>query len=112
MMRGFAIIALIIFLGINPGLTTAAPSAHNQPQIDLIESEPPDHLYPVVLAAGALAGVMTVNWLTYNVGKLPLYIGVETLSPPVSPAAAAASRIFVITSGVLGAWIADILYQQ
>lgn len=109
MMRGFAIIALIIFLGLNPGLTTAAPIT--QPQIDLIESEPPDHIYPVVLAAGALAGVMTVNWLTYNVGKLPLYIGVETLSPAVSPAAAAASRIFVITSGVLGAWIADILYR-
>lgn len=111
MMRGLAIIALIVFLGLNPGITPAATSTQSQPQIDLIESEPPDQVYPFVLAAGALAGVMTVNWLTYNVGKLPLYVGVETLSPPVSPAAAAASRIFVITSGVLGAWIADVLYR-
>jgi len=113
-MRGFAIIALITLLGLTPTLTSAATNTQKQatkPPADLIESEPPDHLYPLVLAAGALAGVVSVNWLTHGVGTLPLYVGIETMAPAVSPAAAAASRIFVITSGVLGAWIADAFYQ-
>lgn len=70
-----------------------------------------DKMYPLALAAGALAGVAAVNLLTYGVGALPLVIGTETAAPIISPAAAAASRIFVITSGVLGAWIADALYR-
>ncbi|CAK0768300.1 membrane hypothetical protein [Gammaproteobacteria bacterium] len=110
MMRGFAIISLIALIGLTPSLTSAAQSAQKQP-VDLIESAQPDHVYPLVLAAGALAGVVSVNWLTYGVGTIPLRVGIETTAPAVSPAAAAASRIFVITSGVLGAWIADFLYQ-
>ncbi|HAS51476.1 MAG TPA: hypothetical protein DCS21_06950 [Gammaproteobacteria bacterium] len=71
-----------------------------------------DALYPLVLTAGALAGVAAVNVLTYGVGSLPLVIGAETAAPIITPAAAAASRIFVITSGVIGAWMADSLYTR
>jgi len=112
-MRRFAIIALIALTGLAPSLVSAASTpkqATKQPSV-LIESEPPDQIYPIVLAAGALVGVVGVNWLTYGVGTLPLFVGVETSAPAVSPAAAAASRIFVITSGVLGAWIADLIYR-
>lgn len=109
-MRRCAIIALSAFIGLAPSLSTAATQTP-QNQTDLIESEPPDHVYPIILAAGALAGVMTVNWLSYGVGTIPLHLGIETTAPMVSPSAAAASRIYVITSGVLGAWIADLLYH-
>jgi hypothetical protein len=107
MMRRFAIIALIALIGLAPSISTA----DTQTQTGLIKSEPADHVYPFVLAAGALAGVMTVNWLSYGVGTIPLRLGIETTAPMVSPAAAAASRVYVITSGVIGAWIADLLYH-
>lgn len=68
--------------------------------------------YPIVLAAGAIAGVLTINSLTYGVGTLPTWIGIPSTAPFVSPAAAAASRVFVITSGVIGAWIADSIYKR
>jgi hypothetical protein len=106
MMRGFAIIALVALIGLAPMTSASAVT-----QSPVIEKESPDHLYPLVLAAGALAGVMTVNWLSYGVGTLPLRLPMESTAPIVSPAAAAASRIYVITSGVLGAWLADYLYQ-
>jgi hypothetical protein len=108
MMRRFAIIALIALIGLIPSLSFAATAPK---QADLTESAQPDRVYPLVLAAGALAGVATVNWLSYGVGTIPLRLGIETAAPMVSPAAAAASRIYVITAGVLGAWIADLFYQ-
>jgi hypothetical protein len=110
MMRRFAIIALIALIGLAPSISSADTQTQ-QNQMDLIKSEPADHVYPLVLAAGALAGVMTVNWLSYGVGTIPLRLGIETTAPMVSPAAAAASRVYVITSGVVGAWIADLLYH-
>lgn len=112
MMRRFAIIALIALIGLVPSLTSAATTqrAPKQP-VDMIESAPPDHVYPVVLAAGALVGVMSVNWLGYAVGRIPLRLGMESTAPIITPEAAAASRMFVITAGVLGAWVADLLYQ-
>lgn len=70
------------------------------------------HVYPLVLAAGALAGIMGVNYLTYGVGRLPTSVGMSSNAPIISPAAAAASRVYVITSGVLGAWAAAYLYGQ
>ncbi|TCT22899.1 hypothetical protein [Thiobaca trueperi] len=72
----------------------------------------PDPLYPLVLATGALVGIAAVNVLTYGLGTLPLAVSIETAAPIISPAAAAASRIFVVTSGVFGAWIADALYSD
>lgn len=108
-MRGFAIIALVFLIGLGPSLTSAAVAPRGG--VDLVENESPDRTYPLVLAAGAVAGVMTVNWLGYAVGRLPLRVGMESTAPIITPEAAAASRIFVITAGVLGAWIADLLYQ-
>lgn len=74
------------------------------------QTQQTDWAYPLVIAAGAVAGVVATNAFTYSVGTIPYWIGITTTAPIVSPAAAAASRIFVITSGVLGAWIADALY--
>ncbi len=113
-MRRFAIIALVALIGLAPSLASAWSLTGQAPQqqAKAVESDSPDYVYPIVLAAGALAGVVGVNWLTYGVGTIPLSVGIETTAPTVSPAAAAASRIFVITSGVIGAWVADFLYSK
>ena len=85
---------------------TAAPA----PPQSAAEAEDP--WYPLALAAGAVAGVVAVNLLTYGTGTLPLSMNMGSTAPILSPAAAAASRIFVITSGVMGAWIADAVYPK
>ena len=108
-MRRFAVIALIALLSMGPSLASAWSLTGQQQPTTASE---PDYVYPLVLATGALVGVLGVNWLTYGVGTIPLSVGIETTAPMVSPAAAAASRIYVITSGVLGAWIADWLYRD
>jgi hypothetical protein len=110
MMRSLAIIALIASLGLAPSVASAVtpppPTAETQ-----MEKESPDYIYPLVLAVGALIGVAGVNMLTYDLGTLPLQVGIETSAPMISPAVAAASRIYAITSAVIGAWIADWLYR-
>lgn len=109
-----AILLLALFSFVTLPARSATLTATPDPTLTTAPTPAPasDALYPLVLAAGALAGVATVNVLTYGLGTLPLVIGVETAAPIISPAAAAASRIFVITSGVLGAWIADALYAK
>jgi len=103
----FVLIALSC-LAVSPGIWAANPDAAPQGT----QSQQTDLVYPLVLAAGAVAGVVAVNALTYAVGTIPYWIGIPTSAPIISPASAAASRIFVITSGVLGAWIADAIYNR
>lgn len=89
--------------------TADGPAAQTPNQTLPTQSDP---LYPLVLATGALVGIAAVNVLTYGLGTLPLAVSIETTAPIISPAAAAASRIFIVTSGVFGAWIADALYSE
>ncbi len=105
-MRRLALAALIALIGLVPFTASAQTKAQAPAPAQT------DYVYPVVLAAGALAGVAAVNVLTYSVGTLPLSVGMVSTAPIASPAAAAASRIFVITSGVIGAWIASALYGK
>jgi hypothetical protein len=92
------------------------PTTEVQPQVQVQApaaqpSKKSAVLYPLALAAGAVAGVAAINTLTYGLGTLPYWIGAgDALAPVIPPASAAASRIFVITSAVLGAWIANTLY--
>jgi hypothetical protein len=104
-MRRLVLVALIALIGVVP-FTASAQAPVQAPTAKT------DYVYPLVLAVGALAGVVSMNALTYGVGTLPLAVGIPTTAPIVSPAAAAASRIFVITSGVTGAWIASWLYGK
>ena len=108
-MRPMPVILLIALFSL---ITSPAWSGTPAGIPDQTPPPPSDSLYPLVLATGALAGIATVNVLTYGLGTLPLVIGIETTAPIISPAAAAASRIFVIASGVFGAWIADALYSK
>lgn len=96
---------LLVVCSSLPGLAAASPESVRGGDVPQ-----PDAIYPLVLAGGALAGIAAVNLMTYGLGTLPLVIGAESSAPVISPAAAAASRIFVVTSGVLGAWAADALY--
>ena len=105
-MRRLVIVALIALIGLVP-FTATAPThtaAQTQPQTD--------YVYPLVLATGALAGVVAVNLWSFPYFTLPL--SVQSVAGPAisSPAAAAASRVFVITSGIVGAWIASWLYGK
>ena len=75
-----------------------------------------NYRYLVSLAAGALAGVAAGNYLYAGTfGVPPYYVGagvVDTAGVMASSAAQAASRVYVIGSGVLGAWVADYLYRK
>lgn len=107
-MRRLALVAMIALIGLVP-FTASAQTPATAPTPAVAQT---DYVYPLVLAAGALAGVAAVNVLTYSLGTLPLSVGMVSTAPIASPAAAAASRIFVITSGVIGAWIASALYGK
>jgi hypothetical protein len=75
-----------------------------------------DYSYALTLGAGAFAGVAVGNLLQAGmIGALPYYVGAgvaDATGTLATPAAQAASRIYVIGSGVLGAWIADFLYRR
>lgn len=112
-MRRLVIVALISLIGLVPFTASAQThAAAPTPSVAAANAGQTDYVYPLVLAAGALAGVVGVNLMTFNYFTLPVSTGIATTAPFVSPAAAAASRIFVITSGVAGAWIASWLYGK
>lgn len=75
-----------------------------------------DYAYLLTLGAGALAGVAVGNYLSYGaLGTPPYYVGAGVANAAgalASPAAQAASRIYVVGSGVLGAFVADYLYRH
>ncbi len=105
-MRRLVIVALIALIGLLP--FTASAQTNTTPQTPAKT----DYVYPLVLATGALAGVVAVNLYSFPYFTLPLALD-SVAGPAVSsPAAAAASRIFVITSGVTGALIANWLYGK
>ena len=68
--------------------------------------------YAASLAAGALAGVAAANVLTAGtLGTLPYFVGSGAVAGELaSPAAQAASRVYVIGAGVLGGLAANALY--
>jgi hypothetical protein len=75
-----------------------------------------DYAYLLSLGAGALAGVAIGNFLTAGTFGLPPYYagaGVANAAGAMTTSAAqAASRVYVIGSGVIGAWVADWLYRR
>lgn len=105
-MRKLVIVALIAMIGLLP-FTASAQAPGAAPSVAKT-----DYVYPLVLATGALAGVVAVNLMAFPYFTLPLSVATPAATAISSPAAAAASRIFVITSGVTGAWIASWLYGK
>ncbi|MEA2739722.1 MAG: hypothetical protein QOH05_3029, partial [Acetobacteraceae bacterium] len=72
--------------------------------------------YLAALGVGALAGVAAGNYLAIGtVGVVPYYAGAGLANAAgalASPAAQAASRVYVIGSAALGALAADWLYRR
>ena len=83
---------------------------------DLWTGTKSDYRYLVTLGVGALAGIAAGNYLAQGiVGSPPYYVGsgaVDLAGTMASTAAQAASRVYVIGSGVIGAWVADSLYRR
>ena len=75
-----------------------------------------NYSYFLALGAGAFAGVAAGNYLAMGIlGTPPYYVGAGAANAAglmASSAAQAASRVYVIGSGVLGAWVADYLYRR
>jgi hypothetical protein len=83
---------------------------------DLWTGTKSDYRYLVTLSVGALAGVAAGNYLALGtLGTPPYYVGsgaVDLAGTMASSAAQAASRVYVIGSAVLGAWVADYVYHR
>lgn len=81
---------------------------------DQATGEQHDYGRILALSAGALGGVAVGNMLYGPLGTLPYYAGSGVAAGEAaglaSSAAQAASRVYVIASGVFGAWVADYLY--
>ncbi len=105
-MRRLVMIALIALIGLVPFTASA------QTQTAAHTAAKTDYVYPLVLATGALAGVVAINLYSFPYFTLPMALDSAAGPAISSPAAAAASRIFVITSGVSGALIANWLYGK
>lgn len=80
-----------------------------------LSDDPRDLSYVAALGVGALGGIAVGNLLAGSIGYIPYYEGAGqslavTAGGYASSAAQAASRIHVIASGVMGAWVADYLY--
>lgn len=69
--------------------------------------------YVASLALGGLAGVAAANLLSAGtIGTLPYFAGSGAVAGELaSSAAQAASRVYVIGAGVMGAWVGDYLYR-
>jgi hypothetical protein len=75
-----------------------------------------NYRYLGTLAVGALAGVALGNYLGVGLwGTPPYYFGAGAANAAgamASTAAQAASRVYVIGSAAVGAWVADYLYRR
>lgn len=95
-------------------LTGAAGGLLASEAYDLTTGTEHDYGYMAALAVGAAGGVLAVNLLSGWGGAMPFYNGAGTVfagAEMASSASQAASRIKVIASGVLGAWVADAIYN-
>jgi hypothetical protein len=115
-LRRFLIVAILTLLA---GHATPA-SAQTVPRLNIVETRPTadasagaaDTMLPIVIALGAVAGVMTFNILHLGLEALPgglAYAGGATVP---AEASVAMSRIYATVSAVVGGLIANRLYSK
>lgn len=101
------------FLGIAAGGVGAAAGTW---VYDRWTGQHSDYAYIASLVVGGLAGVAVGNYLTVGVlGNPPYYVGAglaNSADVMTSSAAQAVSRVYVVTMGVFGAWVADWVYRR
>lgn len=108
-MRKLILVLAIALIGLLPfGPASAQAPAKAQTTAVVEEFDP---IYPFVLAAGAVTSVVIFNWLTSGyIGVLPINTSVVGTGSLVGNTATALSRVYAVTSAVVGGWIANWLY--
>ncbi|BBK33564.1 hypothetical protein STHU_41980 [Allostella humosa] len=94
------------------GLSVVAGALGATAAYDWVTGHASDYGRAAVLAAGALGGIAAGNLLSGWAGTLPYYAGAGQAAASAattfaSASAQAASRVYVVTFGVMGAWAAD-----
>ena len=104
-MRRRLLIALIVLIGILPIASYAKTQEQTPP--------PSETFYPYAVGLGAIIGVVGTQMVLFGSAGFPF------LESTVAPAATIApeisvgvSRMFAVTSAVVGAWIANWLYDH
>jgi hypothetical protein len=116
-LRGPLILAILMLLMVCAPIA----SAQTVPRLDIVESRPTvgavsdaaDTYLPIVIAVGAIAGVVGFNLLYLGLEALPgglAYAGRAATVP--AEASVAMSRIYATTSAVIGGLIANHLYAK
>jgi len=104
-MRRRLLIALIVLVGILP--ITGYSQAQEQPP------PPSDTFYPYAVGLGAIIGVVGTQVILFGSAGFPFLestVGpTATIAPEIS---VGVSRMFAVTSAVVGAWIANWLYDH
>ncbi|MCC7273168.1 MAG: hypothetical protein IT561_10920 [Alphaproteobacteria bacterium] len=94
----------------------AAPATRLPPDLrfeDFVQASGPlGHKHDLTpLAIGAISGVVLFNMVAATLAP-PLAAGAPLAGTVIADSALAASRIYAVGSAVLGAWVADWLYNS
>jgi hypothetical protein len=73
---------------------------------------PTDHFLPIVVGVGAVAGIVAFNWLVLGVEALPGGFAYSAGATVPAEMSVAISRVYAVTSAVLGSWAAYYLYAR
>lgn len=82
---------------------------------DTVEIQPEtsyDTILPIVIGLGAIAGVVGFNVLALGVEALPGGLAYGAGATVPAEMSVAMSRVYAVTSAVVGAWVANHLYDQ
>jgi hypothetical protein len=105
-MRRWLPIALIVLIGFLP----VAGYSQTQEQSPLPPSET---FYPYAVGLGAVIGVVGTQFILFGSAGFPFMESTvapaTTIAPEIS---VGVSRMFAVTSAVVGAWIANWLYDH
>lgn len=73
---------------------------------------PADHVLPIVVGVGAIAGVIGFNLLALGVEALPGGFGYAAGATIPAEMSVAMNRVYAVTSAVVGSWVAYYFYAR
>lgn len=80
--------------------------------VEIQPETPYDTILPIVVGLGAIAGVVGFNVLALGVEALPGGLAYGAGATVPAEMSVAMSRVYAVTSAVVGAWVANHLYDQ
>jgi len=107
------IVALVAAMAIQP-LAARAQSSTPEPAASPDASAPAagGSMLPIVVGAGAIAGVVAFNVLALGLEALPGGLAYEAGATAPADMSVAMSRVYAVTSAVVGGWVAYYLYEH